>query len=97
MIETNRFEFRLFEFGVCLLFGACNFQLVWVRRGGPRPNGVDGRAGSDRLIKTVYHNLQGGYMEYKNVIKTIIGVATGKPIGLILNLGERKELRDFIP
>jgi len=32
IIETNRFEFRLFEFGVCLLFGACNFQLVWVRR-----------------------------------------------------------------
>jgi len=23
IIETNRFEFRLFEFGVCLLFGAC--------------------------------------------------------------------------
>ena len=34
-------------------------------------------------------------MEYKNVTKTIIGVATGKPTGLILNLGERKELRDF--
>ena len=26
-------------------------------------------------------------MEYKNVTKTIIGVATGKPIGLILNFG----------
>ena len=52
-------------------------------------------AGSDRLIKTVYYNLQGGYMEYKNVTKTNIGVATGKPIRLILNFGKRKELRDF--
>ena len=34
-------------------------------------------------------------MEYKNVTKTIIGVATGKPIRLILNFGKRKELRDF--
>jgi len=29
-------------------------------------------------------------MEYKNVTETIIGVATGKPIGLILDFGESK-------
>ena len=35
-------------------------------------------------------------MEYKNVTKTIIGVATGKPIGLILNFGEGKDFRNFL-